>query len=115
MRQPDPISHRIALFNLRIVASAAGGSGIFRLRDQNPAANSADCSVLNGQQIFPTVVTGTIQPIDSLLFPYLGPFPTFSSIDLPVNVAAIPEPSSMALCGLALVGVGYRKLRRKTA
>jgi len=29
-------------------------------------------------------------------------------------VTVLPEPSSMALCGLALVGFGWRKLRRKT-
>jgi hypothetical protein len=31
---------------------------------------------------------------------------------LPVTV--VPEPSSIALAGLAVAGFGYRKLRRKT-
>ena len=49
--------------------------------------------------------TGNLGPSGS----YLGPNLRIA------NVTAVPEPSSMALLGIAGLGFGWRKLRKKTA
>jgi hypothetical protein len=102
---PDPLNqNRIALFNLRISALAPG-SGTFHLRDPNPTPASADNATLANSN--PGNNDGTLATIDDLLF---GPAFT-NTFDL--NVVVTPEPTSLALCGMALAGLGYRKLRRK--
>jgi len=102
---PDPANqNRIALFNLR-VSPLGAGSGTFHLRDPNPTPASADNATLANAT--PGNNDGTLATIDNLLF---GASFT-NTYDL--NVVVTPEPSSMALCGLALAGLGVRKLRRK--
>lgn len=103
---PDPVTGRIALFNLRITALAAG-VGSFNLSDPNPAPTAVDNSLLQDSDPFGTPNAGTIVPIDSLIFP------GNSSYSLPVVVT--PEPTSLAFAGLALAGLGVRKLRKKSA
>jgi len=105
---PDPAAqNRIGLFNLRITALAAG-AGTFTLRDPNPAPTSVDNALLQDADLGGSPNPGTIVGIDNLLFG-AGFNLTY---DLPVVVT--PEPTSMTLAGLALAGLGYRKLRRKT-
>jgi hypothetical protein len=103
---PDPAAqNRIGLFNLRITA-LAGGSGTFTLRDPNPAPTSVDNAVLADSDLGGFPNAGTIIGIDQLIFGA-----TFlDTYTLPVVVT--PEPTSMTLAGLALAGLGYRKLRR---
>lgn len=106
---------RISLYNLRVRfnTTTTDVTGFINLRDQNP--NAADfTSLANADPGGPN--PGTTSVIDSLIFG--GPAggnggPNVFSV--PFTIHAVPEPSSMALCGLALAGFGYRKLRRKTA
>jgi hypothetical protein len=107
----NPQGARLALFNIRlqIPANSVGGSGILKLKDPNPTPSSADNAVLVDST--PGQNDGTFNSIDALLF---GASFT-NTFNLPFTVVGVPEPSSMALCGLAFAGIGYRKLRRKTA
>jgi len=99
-------ANRIFLFDLLITA-VGGGTGSFHLHDPNPTANSADTAVLN--QFVNSANPGFLTTIDDLLFGanFQGTF------DLPVVVIGVPEPTSLAFAGVALVGFGVRKLRRK--
>lgn len=104
---PDPaLQNRIALFNLRVQGLAVG-SGIVRLRDPNPSPTTVDNSVLLNADPFGTPSPGTVQSIDDLLF---GPSSLFS-YDLPVVVT--PEPTSLVLAGLGVMGLAGRRLRKK--
>jgi len=106
---PDPANqNRIALFNLRVNAIGAG-AGAFTLSDSNPAPSSIENSTIRDADLGGVPNPGTIEGIDQLIF---GPG-SANVFSLPVTV--VPEPSSMALAGLALAGFGYRKLRRKKA
>jgi hypothetical protein len=105
---PDPANqNRIALFNLRVQAIGQG-SGVFRLRDPNPAPTSVDNAILSDSDLGGSPNAGTISGIDDLLF---GASFT-NTYDLPIVVT--PEPTSLAFAGLALAGLGVRKFRRKT-
>jgi hypothetical protein len=105
------------LGNFRDFAGLAGQSGIsannvthvvnervvftFRILAVAPGTSNFSVSQIPQQSLW-TLAGG--QTLDAEIFnqPYV----------LPVTV--VPEPSSIALAGLAVAGFGYRKLRRKT-
>jgi hypothetical protein len=106
---PNPANqNRIPLFNLRIV-SVAAGSGAFTLGDPNPALSSVDNAVLLNADISGVPNPGTFQSIDQLLF---GPTST-NVYSLPYVL--IPEPSGFVLTGLAVAGLAWRAVRRRSA
>lgn len=99
---PDPSNqNRIALINLRINALGAG-SGVFTLRDPNPAPAAVDFSALLDADPFLTPNPGTVFPIDQLIF---GPN-SVNTFNLPVVVT--PEPSALALIGVA--ALAFRRM-----
>ncbi len=85
----------IAVF--RMVAGVAG-SGQITLFDLNTSPTAGGF----GLQV-------AANNLDEYVF-----HPSHGTYSLPVTVVPVPEPSSMALAGLALAGIGWRKLRRKT-
>lgn len=106
---PDPADFdRIPLFNLRIQAIGAG-NGSFQLGDPNPSPTTADNAVLVDSDPFGTPNPGTFVSIDDLLFG-VGSTNRYS---LPVVVT--PEPTSLALAGLAVAGLGVRRWRRRSS
>jgi len=107
---PDPAhNNRMGLFTLKITAAAAG-STMFHLADPNPGTG-VDMTTLANSDLGGSPNPGTTSGFDAAVFG-----PGFNlTYDIGVNIVAVPEPSSMALCGLAFAGIGYRKLRRKNA
>ncbi len=82
------------LFTFKVVAGLTPGVGVIRLFDLNPLVQN----------------TGTFAgDFDPIIFA-----PAHNNYQLFINVIPVPEPSSMALAGLAFAGIGWRKLRRKT-
>ncbi len=82
------------LFTFKVVAGTTGGIGVITLTDINPLVGNMGTTA------------GDFDPI--VFAASHAAFPLF------INVTAVPEPSSMALAGLAFAGIGWRKLRRKT-
>lgn len=77
------------------IRATAAGTGQITLTDPNPAPTVGSFGL------------GDNTNFDTILYNAGRNFPLF------VNVTAVPEPSSMCLAGLAVVGFGWRKLRRK--
>lgn len=105
---PDPLNqNRISLFNMKLTGTVAG-TGTFVIRDATPGSDNATNTGFDntGSPAVPGVLNG----IDPTIF---GPS-FLTTFALPFTVIGVPEPSSMVLCGMALAGIGYRKLRRKT-
>jgi hypothetical protein len=103
---PDPTSSRIGLANFRIVAQGPG-NGNLTIQDPNPAPTNQTTAVLRNSDFGGSPFAGDVVGIDDLLFGVGGT----TIYALPVTVT--PEPSSFVLGGLALAGLGYRKLRRR--
>jgi len=81
---------------LKIRAGSVGGDGTITMLDLNSSPTAAGFGLIDGTNL------------DDIIFaPAHAGFPLF------IRVVAIPEPSSMCLAGLAVVGFGWRKLRRK--
>jgi hypothetical protein len=84
---------------MKISAGMTAGTGQISLFDLNTAESAAGFGLLDGTNL------------DTLIFSAAhggqNSFPLF------IQVAAVPEPSSMCLAGLAIAGFGWRKLRRK--
>lgn len=83
----------IAVFKL---TATNPGSGTITLTDQNPSPTAGGFGLEDDTNLDPTIFSIA-----------------HNSFPLSINVAPIPEPSSMAFAGLALAGLGWRKLRRK--
>jgi hypothetical protein len=99
------LNGRIPLFNMRleVLNNLVGGTQTMRLSDRSA---DPDFTVLrNGSN---SADLSNYITLDSVIFGGSHPF-----FDLNINVIAVPEPTSMALVGMALAGIGYRKLRRK--
>jgi len=87
-----------ALVTVKVRAGNTPGSGVIQLADLNSGPSVANFGLADG-----------VTNIDTLLFtPAHNSFPLFITV-------AVPEPSSMCLVGLAVAGIGWRKLRRKVA
>jgi hypothetical protein len=99
------LNGRVPLFNFRLEApnALASGNEFIRLFDRSP---DADFTVLRAGQN--SADLANYITLDSTIFSAAHP-----NFNLSVNIIPVPEPTSMALCGLALGGLVYRKLRRK--
>ena len=92
----------IPIAAFKIVATAAGSTNftLSRMTLGGPPGSGGATQ----QQVWTITDGATTQSMDAEVF-------AGGSFNLPVTV--VPEPSSMALAGLAFAGMGYRKLRRK--
>lgn len=84
------------VINMRFNAIAAG-SGTLQLLDLFPTNDNG----VSTDGALPGVPGGDM--LDSQMF---GSY-------VPLQITVVPEPTSMTLVGMALAGLGYRKLRRK--
>ncbi len=78
------------LFTFKVVAGIFPGAGVIRLSDINPLVGNMGTTA------------GDFDPI--VFAPAHNNFPLY--------ITVVPEPSSMALVGLAVAGVGWRRMRR---
>ncbi len=78
------------LFTFKVIAGSAPGNGMITLTDVNPLVGNMG------------TVMGFFDPI--IFDPAHNNFPLY--------ITVVPEPSSMALVGLAVAWVGWRKRRR---
>jgi len=83
------------LFNFKFTANSTGAGGTGTLQFNDPQPGGADI----GSVATPNMDAGIFGSAPALTF----------------NVAGIPEPSSMVLCGLGLAGLGMRLRRKKVA
>lgn len=86
----------------------SGGSGIARFSAYNNGVllGSTDFSGVNGVRTFSSVFSN----IDEFRITYVNSHFTFDNINF--QVAAVPEPTVLALFGLGLVGMGVAGRRR---
>jgi hypothetical protein len=94
--RPGTTAALMPIFNMTFTAGSAG-MGSLQLLDVDGTPQNA---VYTG----PNPAPGG-DMLDATLFSTYVP--------LQISVVPVPEPTSMALVGVALVGFGYRKLRRK--
>lgn len=81
---------------LKVRAGMNPGTGTITMTDLNTAPTAAGFGLLDGTNL------------DDIIFA-----PAHNNFPLHIEVAVIPEPSSMCLAGLAIGGLAWRKLRRK--
>ena len=79
---------------LKVRAGMTPGSGFITLTDLNPAPAASGFGLLDGTNL------------DEFIF---AP----GHANFPLQVIVVPEPSSLALAVVAVVGIGIRKSRRR--
>jgi hypothetical protein len=99
----NTITSAIYLGSIQITAGAAGTTTNFTLQKYGNFSGS-DGNTITFNSLYDLDVPGS-NGVDA--------WGNVSSMNFSVNVAAVPEPSSMLLCGFAICGMGYTAYRRR--